>query len=64
MILCLCRGVADHAVEAAIADGAHSVDQIERTCGAGGDCRACCDLIEALVERARERHYSDAAAIH
>ena len=56
MILCLCRGVSDRAVEAMIADGASSVAQIERACGAGGDCGACGDLPDALVERARERH--------
>ena len=60
MILCLCRGVSDHAVESAIQAGAGTVGEIERTCGAGGDCGACGDLIEALVERARERHYAGA----
>ncbi|MGH7299487.1 MAG: (2Fe-2S)-binding protein [Candidatus Rokuibacteriota bacterium] len=64
MILCLCRGVSDHAVNAAIAAGASTIDQVERTCGAGGDCGACGDLLEALVERARERHYSGAARVH
>jgi bacterioferritin-associated ferredoxin len=57
MILCLCRGVSDRTVEAVIADGAHSVAQIERACGAGGDCGACGDLLDALVERARDGHY-------
>ena len=64
MILCLCRGVSEHVVLAAIAAGADTSDQIERTCGAGGDCGACCDLIETLVERGRERHYSGAGAVH
>ena len=64
MIVCLCRGVSDHAIRAAVTAGAASVEQIEDACGAGGDCRACCDLIERLVERTRESHYSGAAAIH
>lgn len=64
MILCLCRGVSDHTVDAAISAGADTVDLIERACGAGGDCGACGDLLEALVERARERHYSGATAVH
>ncbi len=63
MIVCLCRGVSDHTVSAAISAGANSLDRIQAACGAGGDCRACCDLIESLVERTRERHYS-AAATH
>jgi bacterioferritin-associated ferredoxin len=57
MILCLCRGVCDRTIEAVIAEGASTVAQIERACGAGGDCGACGDLLDALVERARERHY-------
>jgi bacterioferritin-associated ferredoxin len=58
MILCLCRGVSDHAVDAAIAAGAFTAAQIERACGAVGDCGACGDLLDAMVERARETHYS------
>ncbi|HKW95912.1 MAG TPA: (2Fe-2S)-binding protein [Methylomirabilota bacterium] len=64
MLVCLCRGVSDHTVTAAISAGADSLEQVQAACGAGGDCRACCDLIESLVERTRERHYSGAAAIH
>jgi bacterioferritin-associated ferredoxin len=64
MILCLCHGVSDRTVTAVIAAGARTVDQVERACGAGGDCGACRDLLEALVERSRERHYSDANAVH
>lgn len=62
MILCLCLGVSDHAVESTIAAGARTVAEIERVCGAGGDCGACSGLIEALVEQARERHYAGATA--
>ncbi len=64
MILCLCRGVPDHTVEHAIAGGADTVGAVERACGAGGDCGACGQLLEALVERARERQYSGATAVH
>ncbi|HEY7434741.1 MAG TPA: (2Fe-2S)-binding protein, partial [Methylomirabilota bacterium] len=61
MILCLCRGVSDRTVEAVIAGGARTVAQIERACGAGGDCGACRDLLDALVERARDGHHGGAA---
>jgi bacterioferritin-associated ferredoxin len=64
MILCLCRGVSDHTVEHVIAGGADSVAAVERACGAGGDCGACGELLEALVERAREGQYSGATAVH
>ena len=64
MILCLCRGVSDHTVEHVISAGADPVDAIERACGAGGDCGACGQLLECLVERAREGQYSGATAVH
>lgn len=64
MILCLCRGVSDHTVHAVISAGARSVEAIERACGAGGDCGACGEALECLVERVRERHYSGATAVH
>ena len=64
MILCLCHGVSDHTVTATISAGAHTVDQIQRACGAGGDCGACRHLLEALVERAHERHYGASTAVH
>jgi bacterioferritin-associated ferredoxin len=64
VILCLCHGVSDHTVTATISAGAHTVDQVQRACDAGSDCGACRDLLEALVERARERHYAGATAVH
>ena len=64
MILCLCRGVSDRTVEAVIADGACTVAQIERACGAGGDCGACGDLLDALVERARDEALWWAPTVH
>jgi bacterioferritin-associated ferredoxin len=62
MIVCLCRGVPESAVDAVIASGASSVSEVARQCGAGTDCRACCAMIEALLERARERLYSGAGS--
>ncbi len=64
MILCLCRGVSDHAVERVVAAGAETVADVERACGAGGDCGACGELLQALVERAREGQYKGATAVH
>lgn len=64
MILCLCRGISDHTVRTVISAGAHTVEEIERRCGAGGDCGACGDALESLVERVRERQYSGATAVH
>lgn len=64
MILCLCRGISDHTVRAVISAGAHTVEEIERSCGAGGDCGACGEALESLVERVCARQYSGATAVH
>jgi bacterioferritin-associated ferredoxin len=64
VIICLCRGVSEQTVHEVIAAGARSAEAIERACSAGGDCGACGEALESLVERARERHYSGATAVH
>jgi bacterioferritin-associated ferredoxin len=38
MYVCHCRGVTDRTINAAIASGAGTVEQIARRCGAGADC--------------------------
>jgi bacterioferritin-associated ferredoxin len=53
MIVCLCRGVPEHAIRATIAGGAATVADVRRACGAGGDCGACRRTLAALVDEAR-----------
>ena len=53
MILCLCRGVADRAVNRAIAEGASTLDDIVATCAAGSDCGACHTMLLTLLAQAR-----------
>jgi len=51
MIVCLCRGVTDQVVGAAIADGASTVTDVVAACGAGSDCGACqASLLAMLAE--------------
>ena len=51
MIVCICRGIADRHLEALVASGAHTVQQVEQLCGAGGDCGSCREEVERIVER-------------
>jgi bacterioferritin-associated ferredoxin len=62
VILCLCRGVSDHTVLSLLAGGVDGLDGIRQRCGAGEDCGTCRDLLEALIERAREQRYQGARA--
>ncbi|HEY0712333.1 MAG TPA: (2Fe-2S)-binding protein [Polyangia bacterium] len=51
MIVCVCHGVCEKRLEAVIEAGAHTPEQVERQCGAGGDCGACRPDVERLIER-------------
>ncbi len=59
MVVCLCSGLSENAIQAVIASGASSVNEVAKQCGAGADCRACCPMIAALLEHARGTRYSD-----
>jgi bacterioferritin-associated ferredoxin len=45
MIVCLCHGKSERDVEAAIREGADSVEAVGDRCGAGTGCGACVDEI-------------------
>jgi bacterioferritin-associated ferredoxin len=49
MIVCLCRGVSEAALQHLIDAGATSLRQIGEACGAGTDCGACCPLVQELL---------------
>jgi bacterioferritin-associated ferredoxin len=51
MILCQCVGVTDCTIKTLIADGASSVAEITRRCGAGRCCAPCREEIAALLYR-------------
>jgi len=52
MILCICQSVTDREIDAAILEGAHSLADVSRACGAGGDCGCCKGSIEQRIQRA------------
>lgn len=52
MIVCLCHAVRDRELDAAIADGAETVEEVGELCGAGAGCGACVPEIEDRLERA------------
>ena len=52
MVLCICQSVSEREVEAAIRQGAQSLADVARACGAGTDCGCCRGAIEQRLERA------------
>ncbi len=50
MIVCLCKGVSCGTIRQSIQEGASSVAEIARACGAGTDCGGCETMLEELLE--------------
>jgi len=50
LVLCICRAVTECEIDAAVRAGARSVDAVGACCGAGTDCGACREAIEARIE--------------
>jgi len=52
MIVCLCHPTSERELDAIIDDGARTVEEISRRCGAGTGCGACIDeMRERLASR-------------
>jgi bacterioferritin-associated ferredoxin len=50
MYVCVCRGITDRQVETAIDEGADTREKVTATCGAGGGCGGCHDMIEGMID--------------
>ncbi len=50
MIVCVCHGISDRHIEALVASGARTPEQVEQACGAGSDCGACRSEVERIVD--------------
>jgi len=50
MYVCVCLAVSDKEVREAIGDGCHTRHAVTMKCGAGGDCGACHNMIENMIE--------------
>jgi assimilatory nitrate reductase catalytic subunit len=53
MIVCICAGISERELRAVIADGATTMKQIERRCGAGSGCGACRPLVRECLRECR-----------
>jgi bacterioferritin-associated ferredoxin len=49
MLICACRAVLECEIRTAVAEGAATLDDLERVCGAGADCGECQPELEALI---------------
>lgn len=51
MVVCHCEALNDKAIQAVVGAGACTVEDVQRACGAGGDCGGCRPVIEDLLRR-------------
>ncbi len=63
MYVCLCRAVTDVQILGAIDEGAHTLRQVARRCGAGTACGGCRPTVEALVRKRLGQERSDVADV-
>ena len=54
-VVCLCVGVSERKVHRAIGNGAASIDDVGRACGAGSRCGGCHETLDALLAEPRQR---------
>lgn len=62
MIVCQCTGVTDTALKELIRDGASSVAEITRRCGAGRCCAPCRKEIAAMLYTTRDSSHTGGIA--
>ena len=51
MIVCVCHAVSEKQLRAVVGRGACTLEEVERACGAGGDCGTCQPEIVALLRK-------------
>jgi bacterioferritin-associated ferredoxin len=56
VLICLCHATSDRELDAVIDDGARTVQEIGRRCGAGTGCGAC---VDELRDRLHSRGAND-----
>jgi bacterioferritin-associated ferredoxin len=55
MYVCLCKGINNRTLRRVIVEGARSVDEVGRRCGAGTACGSCRSDIASLIVDAEPR---------
>lgn len=61
MIVCLCHGVNDRTIRACVEDGADTVREVGRRCGAGTDCGSCRRTIKQVIQEHDEAQVAKSA---
>jgi bacterioferritin-associated ferredoxin len=63
MFVCSCHAVTDRTVDAAIASGATSIDEVASRCSAGSRCGGCWPELQRLLDDHDARHLRPRSAV-
>jgi len=53
LIICHCHRVTEQRILETLRKGAHTREDVERACGAGGGCGGCRPAVDAIVQAAQ-----------
>jgi len=58
MFVCVCNAITEGAVQAAVADGAHTLSDLQGQLGVATCCGACADLVQEYLPRGAQAQTS------
>ncbi len=61
MLICHCNGVSDRTIRRVVREGARSVREVGRACGAGTCCQGCSEVIGEIIHTEQRQHASTTA---
>ncbi len=56
MLVCHCNGVSDRTIRRVVREGAATVGQVSRACGAGACCQGCRAVIGDIIQLESQVH--------
>jgi bacterioferritin-associated ferredoxin len=62
MLVCHCNGVSDKTVRRAVRQGAQTVAEVGRACGAGTCCQGCGPTLGRIIQHEARREANTAGA--
>jgi bacterioferritin-associated ferredoxin len=63
MFVCLCVGVSNQAVAAAVDAGASTCNEVAAACGAGSECGRCRRTVRAIIDGRRDAAAPDRGGV-
>lgn len=63
MIVCVCANVTERQLEAVIRDGATTMKEVARRCGAGAGCGTCRAHVRECLRQARDTSVEQSADV-